>query len=173
MGRVAVAVVVVVLATTGCGTRDEPVLGVGDEAEVRASIVSGRGQGGTALIGITPVEVRRGEPADLAGRTYTDDDLATVATPDGTPHYVDARLVNKGDEELTSGPAAHGVDSTGAELEDLNTSGLHPPVVACGTPALGLSPTAVSGYTTCYLFVVPPGRRLDRLRVGDAEWKLG
>ncbi|MQA85568.1 MAG: hypothetical protein GEV03_13300 [Streptosporangiales bacterium] len=147
--------------------------GLGDEVDVDVTVLGGSGGLAAGQVGVTPLDVRRGKAADLAGHTYTNDDGEEVKPPDGTPYYLDVRMVNKSDAEMTSGPRVYGIDTDGAELEDLNDLTLWPPFTPCPKHNSDSEPFEPGvTYTACHVFVVRSGEELDRVTVGDTQWRV-
>lgn len=132
----------VVLA--GCAAPDQ--LDLGDSTPFTVRELADDPRYGT--LGVAPLRVERGDPAELAG----------VVPGGGTPYYVTIGFASGRPSAVT------GIDDTGAE---------HEPLTA-GT-ANELRPCAVhtGGYAQCRVYVLPPGVELVGFAFQDVAWPVG
>ncbi|WP_143230972.1 hypothetical protein [Actinosynnema sp. ALI-1.44] len=93
---------------TGCDSEPEHRLGEAVDVRVQALSTKG-GQSTRGMVGFAVLEVRRGDPAGLAG---------TSRAGTGTPYEVVSSLTNKTDVALSVSIGLHGIDTAGNRLTD-------------------------------------------------------
>jgi hypothetical protein len=164
-----VAALVVAVAALRWFLSDFGVQKLGDEVEMPVVFLGGSHPAGEARIGVTPLTVRRGTPADLAGWRRAGLD---AVIPAGVPHYVDVRLVNEGDVVLDARAGVSAYDRRDRPLERLEVfrpddpGAQFPPCHGAAAERSRIQPGESA--TVCVIFDVPPGAALDRLSAGGA-----
>lgn len=162
LGVVALTVAVAALRLSDFGAQQ-----LGDEVEMPVVFLGGGSHpAGNARIGVTPLRVRKGTPADLAGWRRAGSD---AAIPAGVPHYVDIRLVNKGNVVLDALAGVSAYDQRDRPLEQIEVfrpddPGAQFPPCHGGAERSRIQPGESA--TVCVIFDVVPGAVLDRLSAG-------
>jgi hypothetical protein len=156
-----VAVVFALINRPGAGQRT-----LGDEVELDVTFI-GDGErpiGGDPRVGVTPLTVRRGSPADLDGRQWS---VTGGQQPTGTPHYVEVRLTHKGGAPFESPVFLGALDAEGESIPlatPASTAAPRERFTRCDAPEEEIS--AEESVTYCLIYLVPDGARLARLTAG-------
>ena len=142
--------------------------GLGDEVELPVVFFGNDPDDrprGEARVAVTPLRVRTGRPADLAGWNF---ESGAVPAPTDVPHYVEVRVTNRGVAQLD---VRVGLLSAYDEEDRLLTH-LRPArpgtaeFPACPEPLPGREIWSTQSAVICFVVAVPAGRRLDRLSAG-------
>jgi hypothetical protein len=160
--RLALVVALSALAACGSSGSGGPAkLALGTKAEVAYTApASGDNAAVDTRLAITVLDVREGTQSDLVEGGFTiDDDIK-----DATPYYVDVRYENVGTGDALTNLSVGMEDTKGNSISStvvLNLGG--EPFSKCVDVETKPLPAGQS-YEECSLFLVPKGKKIDRVR---------
>jgi hypothetical protein len=164
--RSAGVMVALVGVLTACDSKPDHRLGDQVDVRVQARSITG-GQSTRGMVGLTVLEVRRGDPAGLAN---------TSRAGTGTPYEVVSSLTNKTDVALSVSIGLYGIDTAGNRLTDVYSEDIYfrLPGSNCEPYSYSSGPLVQRGAKSrCHLFIVPAGEELDRVGSdADTEWSV-
>jgi hypothetical protein len=149
------------LAACGSSGSSSPKLALGTKAEVAyTSPESGDNAAVDTRLAITVLDVREGTQSELVEGGFTiDDDIK-----DATPYYVDVRYENVGTGDALTNLSVGMEDTKGNSISStivLNFGG--EPFSHCPDDETKPLPAGKS-YEECTLFLVPKGKKIERVR---------
>jgi len=161
LATAAVTIAALTMAACGSSSSGGTKLALGTEATVSyAASADGTIPAANTTIAVTVVAVRVGTQDELAAAGLQLDDTAK----NSTPYYVDAKFTNKGSNAVARNLPLDVEDTKGESVSstiilDLSGSGF----AKCPGNDSGLLNPGES-YQSCSLFLVPKGKKIDRVR---------